>query len=113
MKLMIFFTFQPEEILKRLQNYKKFLFVRAPLTRLVSGFENKLVNNVGNNYMRVYGTAIQKKYRENKTLISKVGAGTTFEEFVRYVIDTSKTDAAKLNEHWAVTSQLCHPCLVR
>ena len=113
MKLKNFFTFQPEEILKRLQNYRKFLFVREPLTRLVSAFEDKLVRSVGKNYRRVYGTLIQKKYRANKTLISEVGVGTTFEEFVRYIIDTSKTDATKLDEHWAVVSQLCHPCLVR
>ena len=110
-----FFTFQPEEIVNRLQNYRKFLIVRDPLERFVSAFHNKLVDeNWSAPYFKnLYGKVIQKKYRSNETLVSKVGEGTTFEEFVRYVIATSKTDAKNLNEHWASESQLCHPCLVR
>lgn len=39
------------------------------------------------------------------------GDDVSFEEFVRYLIDTKA--AEYMNEHWAPMNTLCQPCLVK
>ena len=105
--------FTPEQIQHRLDNYFKFMFVREPFGRLVSAFRNKLQQiGVKSSYFTWrYGTRIIKNYRSNASSESlQLGNDVTFGEFVRYLTDVSRK--VDLNDHWAPTNGLCHPCLV-
>ena len=105
--------FSPEEIQYRLDNYFKFMLVREPFGRLVSAFRNKLqqIGGVTDYFTTRFGTKIIKNYRRNASSEAlQLGTDVTFEEFVRYLIDPKRK--IDLNEHWAPTHSLCHPCLV-
>uniref|UniRef100_A0A6A7FSE5 Carbohydrate sulfotransferase n=1 Tax=Hirondellea gigas TaxID=1518452 RepID=A0A6A7FSE5_9CRUS len=110
-------SFAPAEIVNRLQSYKKFLFVRDPLERLLSAFRNKFEKNYASSayFKRRFGVKIQRLFRrgEDSLNVSPTGDGTTFAEFVSYLVLISQQKPDALNEHWAPVVQLCQPCLVR
>jgi hypothetical protein len=87
---------------KRLNTYTKFIVTREPLSRLVSGYVDKLAkpnNPVGEPVRR----AISQQGR----------IPVTFGGFARYVSDFSeKRGSRKLNEHWRPQTQLCEPCII-
>ena len=95
----------------RLKTYQKIIFVRHPLDRLFSAYRNKLTTSTEENkatFFQWYGTKIIRQYRENATNESLAhGNDVKFEEFLRYVAETSKLD-----EHWDTYSNLCAPCQV-
>lgn len=99
------------EIEKRLRTYFKFAFVRNPLERLLSAYRNKFgeIEDV----MRSYGVKIKKTYGSyvEEEYEGKIpGDDVSFEEFIRYLIDTKSVEY--MNEHWAPMHTLCQPCLV-
>ncbi|KAH3819739.1 hypothetical protein DPMN_121482, partial [Dreissena polymorpha] len=94
----------------RLKHYKKVIFVREPLERLLSAYRNKFLQN-GNEYFKDrFGRKIIKQYRNNASAMSlEKGHDVRFEEFVEYFVDP-KTQGQQYNEHWAPFFDLCHPC---
>ncbi|XP_052781437.1 carbohydrate sulfotransferase 11-like [Mya arenaria] len=94
----------------RLNNYKKIMFVREPLERLLSAYRNKFMQR-GNEYFKEkFGKKIVKLYRENPSNLSlEKGHDVEFPEFVQYFVDP-KTLKTRYNEHWAPFFDLCHPC---
>lgn len=109
--------YAPEEIVHRLQTYKKFLFVRDPLERVLSAFRNKFEKNYASSayFKKRFGVRIQRFTRtgDDAPNVSPTGEGTTFAEFVRYLVATGEEKPEALNEHWTPVAQLCQPCLVR
>jgi len=97
----------------RLKNYKKVLFVRDPLERLLSAYRNKFLQK-GNDYFKEkFGRKIVKLYRENPSEKSLTnGHDVQFPEFVQYFLDLSSKQH-EYNEHWAPIFDLCHPCHVK
>ena len=51
--------------------------------------------------MKIYG-------KENST-----GNAITFEEFVKYIVDTHLSNTAHMDENWETIARLCQPCLAR
>jgi len=94
----------------RLKHYKKVLFVREPLERLLSAFRNKFVER-GNTYFKDrFGRKIIKLYRENPSEESlELGTTVTFMEFIKFLLD-ARTEKDGYNEHWRPFFDLCHPC---
>ena len=82
-----------------LENYYKFLVVREPLQRLVSGFVNKWV--MRNWYYNPKRDKIVKQYRGL--------SGSLFESFARNIIDHGFNN---LDHHWTAYSTLCKPCAI-
>ncbi|XP_064114963.1 carbohydrate sulfotransferase 11-like [Macrobrachium nipponense] len=105
---------EPDGIRHRLQTYRKFLFVRHPIERVVSAFRNKFEKNYTSSayFKKRFGVKIIKKYRQGiePDDVPETGDGVKFSEFISYLIDTK---SEYLNEHWAPVSNMCHPCLVR
>uniref|UniRef100_A0A3B4B9F0 Carbohydrate sulfotransferase n=1 Tax=Periophthalmus magnuspinnatus TaxID=409849 RepID=A0A3B4B9F0_9GOBI len=98
-------------IAKRLATYTKILFVREPFERLVSAFRDKF-ENPNSYYHPVFGRPIISKYRVNATRTAlRTGAGVTFREFVRYLLDIKRP--VGMDIHWEPVTQLCSPCLMR
>lgn len=108
----------------RLKTYYKFMIVRNPLERLVSGYRNKLEGPVSYsdqdkfpNNLRVQ---ILEQYRDSelrhwrmengKSGSSTLTISVTFAEFVRHFIET---DVMKLNDHFRPSIDICHPCIAR
>lgn len=107
---------QPEQIRYRLRHYYKFMFVREPMTRLLSAYRNKFGEI--ESYQRKYGVEIVRRYRKGAARGAKSkdkdkdavkGDDVTFAEFVRYLLDE---DAERMNEHWMPMYNLCQPCAV-
>ena len=86
-----------------LQGYKKFVFVRHPLSRLLSAYIGKMARK---DYQEMYGYEIMK-FSENKT--TNYGENITFRDFVRYIIVTRKR-AKYFNIHWKPFTLLLQPC---
>jgi len=99
--------YNPEEIDYRLKNYFKFMFVRHPLNRLFSAWDNKFRNNVPQIH-KAFGILIVEKYRKNPPPHPQ-GNDVTLVEYFKYLVNTSNTE---LNEHWMPSFELCQPCYV-
>ena len=96
-----------KEIDYRLKNYFKFIFVRHPLDRLFSAWDNKFHN--GNTAMhKKFGILIVKNYRKNPPK-NPQGNDVTLVEYFKYLVDTPNI---QLNEHWVPSYELCQPCYV-
>ncbi|XP_033098921.1 carbohydrate sulfotransferase 14-like isoform X2 [Anneissia japonica] len=100
-------SFSQEEIDIKLKTYFKFMFVRNPIARLVSAYRNKFRENIVSFHKR-YGVPIVRKYRKNVNNDVK-GDDVTFEEFIRYLLDT---DTSNMDMHWRPMNELCQPCAV-
>lgn len=110
----------------------KFMIVRHPFERIVSAYRDKLENlNIGKehgieHFYQKYGRKIVAKYRQeghgpppadrysqdkdNPALPPPKGIEPTFEEFVRYLINTDLVYYA--DDHWMPYYLHCTPCLV-
>ncbi|XP_045166037.1 carbohydrate sulfotransferase 11-like isoform X2 [Mercenaria mercenaria] len=106
-------TFSAAGIKYRFLHYKKVIFVREPLERVLSAYRNKFVQQ-GNDYFKEkFGRKIIKRFRENPSEKSLMkGDDVTFKEFVQYLLDR-KTIEQGYNEHWESFHDLCHPCHIR
>lgn len=100
--------FPPRGIQRRIDSYFKFMFVRDPLDRLVSAYNDKFVKRNITYFHERYGKQIALKYRKSSKKQYK--DDVTFNEFFRYLSDTK---VEQLNEHWAPFYELCQPCAMR
>ena len=101
-----------------IQDYYKFVMIRHPLERLVSGFRNKIEPPFSDmsvrfpNYIKMtilqrYRSTEFEKWRDSKT---KYNLSVTFEEFILYYVNS---DLTTVNPHLKPIIHTCHPCRVR
>ncbi|KAM4593264.1 carbohydrate sulfotransferase 8 isoform 1-T3 [Odontesthes bonariensis] len=103
-------SFDRKQIMHRLESYKKILFVREPLERVVSAYRDKF-ENPNDYYHSLFGKPIISKYRVNPSgKALKTGSGVTFKEFIQYLLDVHRP--VGMDIHWEQVNQLCHPCLI-
>lgn len=106
------------ERLQKIKEYFKFMMVRNPLERLVSGFRNKIeppLSGLSNKFPNYVKRKILEKYRpvDFRLWLNEGGSyniSITFPEFVQHVVDTRKE---LLNPHFKPMIHTCHPCRVR
>ncbi|XP_071809423.1 carbohydrate sulfotransferase 14-like [Asterias amurensis] len=101
----------------RLRNYRKVLFVREPMSRLLSAYLNKFHSRsrIQRIWESHYGRAIVKRYRGAKNQ-KPVGGwlDITFIEFIKYITDLgSGIRINGLNDHWLPQYKLSRPCHVK
>nr|XP_054756837.1 carbohydrate sulfotransferase 11-like isoform X1 [Lytechinus pictus] len=104
-----------EEQEYRLQNYRKVMFVRNPLARVVSAYKNKFadlaVYRTAPPVFHKFGKRIVKRYRNNPSpLALTTGENVTFAEFVTYL--TNKNERLEFDRHWKEMYKLCSPCQI-
>ena len=87
----------------RLETYYKFLFVREPLERLLSAYQDKFAIDVGR--WRETSRRIVTNYRRYHP---NADAKVTFDKFITFLIDDKDKD-----EHWQTFYNLCHPCHIK
>lgn len=98
---------QPEEIEFRLKNYTKFLFVRDPLSRALSGYRSKFLQP-NRAFQKGIGRRIIQTYRQNPDPESlKTGKDVTFPEFAKYLTNAKP---AKMDGHWKPIHDMVLPC---
>ena len=100
------------EVQYRLKNYFKFLFVRDPLERLLSAYNNKFNTTYNDYFPQRYGRKIIKKFRKHPTKKAlRTGKQVKFPEFVKFILDPETP--RPLNAHWREYYKLCYPCLIQ
>ncbi|KAK3610207.1 hypothetical protein CHS0354_038847 [Potamilus streckersoni] len=109
--LKVLSNYKTSETKTRLETYKKIIFVREPMERLLSAYINKFTENETEFY-ETYGRKIIKHYRAAPNVESiEKGHDVKFEEFLRYITD--KSVWGNNHEHWLQYERLCHPCHVQ
>ena len=99
------------EVDRMLQTYKKIAFVREPMERLVSAYQNKFAQDYEDRkFHHKFGKDIIKKYRKNFTGEVTDEHYTKFNEFVKYLIDLPLNK--KRDAHWERQHKLCSPCVI-
>uniref|UniRef100_A0A0B7A5N4 Carbohydrate sulfotransferase n=1 Tax=Arion vulgaris TaxID=1028688 RepID=A0A0B7A5N4_9EUPU len=103
-KLQLHLDFFPiDEVLNKLETYFKFVFVRDPFERILSGYRNKFLKP-SSSYFAYLSNKLVAKYRTNR---SQTG-GVTFQEFVTYLVDADRK--VPMNGHWQPMHEICRPC---
>ncbi|PIK36293.1 putative carbohydrate sulfotransferase 14 [Apostichopus japonicus] len=109
------------ERVKRLDQYKKVLFVRNPFTRLLSAFLSKFRSrgNLQKSWEIVYGFPIIKRYRPPE-LFKKLEVlprsslpqmNITLTEFIRYIHDRGdEIQLTETSDHWLPQHIVSHVC---
>ncbi|XP_069103791.1 carbohydrate sulfotransferase 14-like [Argopecten irradians] len=109
---MPFKTFQDihyDEALTILMRSTKFMFVRHPYTRMLSGYVDKFFTNNVQFWERT-GILILKNHRKNPSKKSKdCGHDSTFPEFIKHVIE-SEISGNHRDPHWYPMFDACRPC---
>lgn len=93
-----------------------FLFVRHPFERLISAYRNKILKPYPDDLEHVKTTNknILRRYRKNFTNTQDLATRATFEEFVRYLIDSYDEDGIRnFDEHWGSYTELCNICYAK
>ena len=109
-------SYSSKEIEYRLKNYRKVVFVREPLVRLLSAFRSKFLNiaNASNNrFHHKYGRKIVQMFRNNSSqFFEDYKYDVKFSEFVQFLIKY-KNSASAFDQHWTPVYELCSPCYVQ
>ena len=99
-----------KDILHRLKTYFKFLVVRHPFDRMVSGYKDKLT---GRNmpYRRTLVKRILNMFHGGEERMELDEAnGVSFDDFTKYMI----TEGYKMkDQHFARMEKYCAPCQIR
>ena len=94
----------------KLESYFTFIVVRHPLSRLVSGFFDKMKKP--SRIKESYAKHIIMKYRDKPPeVIDK--SDVYFDEFVQYVSEPDDQLLGGMDDHWRTVTNLCHPCHIR
>ncbi|XP_072028846.1 carbohydrate sulfotransferase 11-like [Amphiura filiformis] len=114
-KLKVLRYYPGKQLENRLKNYRKFMFVRHPLSRIVSAYKNKYADlsvfRVAPRELRQYALRIMKKYRKKPTKRElTTGENITWSEWLQYIADP--TEQKKFDRHWKEMYKLCSPCAV-
>ncbi|KAJ8022393.1 Carbohydrate sulfotransferase 11 [Holothuria leucospilota] len=96
--------FSLEEAKERLKNYTKFIFVRNPLSRILSAYKDKFVDH-RNKVFNQMAENIIKMYRKGPVNDSVIDV--TFPEFIEYLVNNSDH---RTNPHWEVIFDQNIPC---
>ncbi|XP_060605566.1 carbohydrate sulfotransferase 11-like [Ruditapes philippinarum] len=101
-----------DTIHKALISSTKFMFVRDPYERLLSGYVDKLFLPYAP-YWFDLGRFIVDKFRRNSTSGAlSCGDDVTFEEFIRYYIYSLKT-GIRSDVHFSSNYKFCRPCEIK
>ena len=102
-------SYTKEEIAARIQTYFKFMFVRHPVTRLVSAFKNKFVDEHEYLFQKYMPKILH--YSRRKVLEPKQKNHIQFTDFISYLF-TADTPL-RHEEHFVGFDELCSPCTIK
>lgn len=98
-----------DKIYQLLRMSTKFMFVREPFERLLSGYVDKIYSP-NTAYWNFIGKHIVKNFRENPSNVSlQCGHDVTFPEFVEYFIYSQNSNDRR-DAHFVPSFEHCRPC---
>ena len=111
-------TLTMKEKMYRFETYYKFMVVRNPLERLVSGYINKIEKPVSftkkTKFPHRIKIEILREYRRPELNLwlqdPNFDISVTFSEFIRFFIEK---ESSTMNEHFRPSIDICHPCLAQ
>ena len=94
--------------------YKKFMFVRHPLSRLYSAYRDKFLGYEAfqGKYKDRYAQEIILRFRPQANHNDLSEGRVTFKEFVQYIMYKAQ-HGGMFNQHWRSPVDLCFPCGIR
>ncbi|XP_065574396.1 carbohydrate sulfotransferase 11-like isoform X1 [Artemia franciscana] len=97
------------------KTFYKFMFVRDPMSRLLSCFHDKIVMNPERNFWfrrHVLQTIRGKELPATKNVLRTTGNEVpSFEEFIQYILEDDIQD--KFKSHWSPYWSYCTPCSIQ
>ncbi|XP_033122991.1 carbohydrate sulfotransferase 14-like isoform X2 [Anneissia japonica] len=113
----LMYNLSPDEFQRKMNTYKKAMFVRDPITRLLSLYLSKFR---GDNFKVIhswefeYGQDIARRYRNNSLAQNynyKFNLSITFNEFINFVIDLGPHyEIDPYQDHFLPMYRSCDPC---
>ncbi|CAL4064040.1 unnamed protein product, partial [Meganyctiphanes norvegica] len=108
------YKYTEEKQQEMLKTYKKFLFTRHPLERLISAYRDKLQSVDSESNFDFHTRVGQEVERFTRGRVTGGGHNVTFQEFVRWATPPNGTwTQAQLNEHWMPMVDICAPCAIK
>ena len=109
------YHFHRENITSSVQHkpFNTFMFVRNPISRLISSYKAKFMKKSIGRDMEKIGNEITKTFRPNSTQTSFKSGRPTFQEFVKYVLSWPKEKLHTMNVHWKPQYLRCNPCQIK
>ncbi|XP_022092879.1 carbohydrate sulfotransferase 11-like [Acanthaster planci] len=104
--------YSTEERDMRLETYKKAVFVREPINRLLSAWMSKFRDDPKDQerWEKYFGQKIVKRYRKSPPQSSK-WLNITFMEFAQFVTDYGPScEIDTITNHFVPQNEICHPC---
>lgn len=108
---------------RRLKEYKKVVFVRNPMVRVLSAYLSKLKNfrDLQRHWEYAFGVDILRKYRPNSTHVVEEALSipfsqrpflnVTFAEFIQFITDReTNITLTDLTDHWLPQHIVSHVC---
>ncbi|XP_060080462.1 carbohydrate sulfotransferase 11-like [Ylistrum balloti] len=115
-RLRVLSTYSVSGIRHRLRNYRKFMFVREPMERLLSAYRDKFAGvGLEDKTFQKIADDIWNIFHEDSPLNGHVQkGGITFLDFVKYLVEMNTLQKAnfRFDEHWERQSKLCYPCQI-
>lgn len=111
-------TLSDKDRLHKINSYWKFIILRNPLERLVSAFRDKLegpFTEKGHWFFEPMKRSVMRRYYPKKLqqwIKSKrsFNISLDFQTYIRWIVDIPNY---QLNEHFAPTSYISHPCKIQ
>ncbi|XP_052068690.1 carbohydrate sulfotransferase 9-like [Mytilus californianus] len=97
------------EVLGVLKSFTKFIFVRNPYTRLLSGFIDKIYSPNPYYWNKIGMNAISLA----RGITNACGHDVSFKEFVEYIIHSNNNPKSRRDVHFIPAHQLCLPCYIQ
>ena len=99
--------------------YKKFMFVRDPLERLLSAYRNKFETHPNKARRANFFELVKQVYiehpmrRKERNIIAKLENKTLpFQDFLYFILDHLELKG-QVDEHFMPTTTLCNPCKIK
>ncbi|XP_071822772.1 carbohydrate sulfotransferase 11-like isoform X3 [Apostichopus japonicus] len=105
-----------EEAVRRLNSYKKVMFVREPISRFLSAYRDKLekpLNADSRAFRRGFSSRIKGINAAELGVQNAVEFNVTFYDFISYLGNPRNKLASPPEEHWRSVNELCSPCTLQ
>ena len=99
----------------KIANYTKFMITRNPIDRLVSAYFDKLARNVSKDdvHYEYYRSIRNSVLKYNKRRFNEEMPSVQFEDFIKFVLYSKKSQKHREDQHWRKYVERCQPCTIK